>query len=126
MKKLLIYDKKTTYMYPSGKIATPEVVMKDYPACEHFKFVIETNQRQEVIYGFYNLAGLRDSYGIADSLSDEEAIIQIEEILNTSEEETTTEPSAEERQAAALEAMASGATAESTDVMNILLTGEEA
>lgn len=103
MKKLLIYDRKTTFMYPSGKVATPEVVKADYPACEHFTFVIETNQRKEVIYGFYNLSGLRDSYDIDDSLSDEEAIAQIEEIMNTPEEVVEGEPSAEERIAAALE-----------------------
>ena len=100
------------------------MVKADYPACEHFTFVIETNQRKEVIYGFYNLSGLRDSYDIDDSLSDEEAIAQIEEIMNTPEEEST-EPSIEERQAQALEQIASGATAESTELMNILLTGEE-
>lgn len=102
MKKILIYDKKTTYMYPNGKVATPEVVKADYPATEYFTFVIETNARKEVIYGFYNLSALRGSYGIEDSLSDEEAITKIEEIMNTPEE-VSDEPTAEERIASALE-----------------------
>ena len=102
MKKLVIYDKKTTYMYPSGVVATPEKVKSDYPASEHFTFVIETNARQEVIYGFYNLSSLRDSYNIDDELSDEEAVSIIEEIMNAPEE-VSYEPTAEERIASALE-----------------------
>ena len=125
MKKLLIYNRKTTYMYPSGKVATPEVVVNDYPASQSFKFIIETDEAKEVIYGFYPFSSLKSQYNIDASLSDEEALLAIEEIINTPVEEST-ESTAEERQAAALEAMASGATAESTDVMNILLTGEEA
>lgn len=102
MKKLLIYDRKTTYMYPSGKVATPEVVAKDYPASQSFKFIIETDEAKEVIYGFYPFSSLKSQYEIDSSLSDEEAITQIEEIINTPEE-VSTEPSAEERIAAALE-----------------------
>jgi hypothetical protein len=37
----------------------------------------------------------------------------------------STEPTPEERQAQALEAIATGATSETTAVMNALLTGEE-
>jgi len=37
----------------------------------------------------------------------------------------SSEPTPEERQAQALEAIATGATAESTAAMNALLTGEE-
>ena len=101
MKKLLIYDRKTTYMYPSGKVATPEVVAKDYEASQAFKFVIETDEAQEVMYGFYPFSSLKSRYEIDSSLSDEEAIAQIEEIMNTPEEVVEAEPSAEERIAAA-------------------------
>lgn len=102
MKKLIIYDKKTTYMYPSGAVATPERVMKDYPAAESFTFVIETTEAQEVMYGFYPLSSLRSQYNIDSSLSVEESLLSIEKIMNV-HEEASTEPTAEERIASALE-----------------------
>ena len=49
-----------------------------------------------------------------------EAIEAFEDARNT----PSNEPSAEERQAAALEAIASGATAETTAALNALATGE--
>ena len=125
MKKIIVYDKKTTYMYPNGKVATPEKVLSDYPACEYFTHVIETNESKEVIYGFYSLSGLRSHHGIDKNLSEEEAIEKIEEIINTPKE-VSTELTTEERTAQALEEIARGTTSESTDVINILLTGEEA
>ncbi len=103
MKKLIFYDKKTTYMYPSGKIATPEVIAKDYEASQVFKFVIETDKNQEVIYGFYPFSSLKSKYNIDTSLSDDEILLAIEEIVNTPEEMVEAEPTAEERIAAALE-----------------------
>ena len=100
--KLIKYDKKKTFMYPNGKVASPERVLLDYPACEYFTFVVTTDEKEEVFLGFDNLSVLRSVYKIDIAVSDEEAIAAIEEIMNTPEE-IIDEPTAEERIAAALE-----------------------
>lgn len=102
MTKLEFYNNNKTYMYPTGVLATPERVKKDYPATEVFKFVVTTNEAGEVIYGLDTLSSLRSNYEIDSSLSENDALAAIEEILNTPQEVDDT-PSAEERIAAALE-----------------------
>lgn len=101
MKKLEIYDGTKTYMFPSGKIATPEIMKKEYPAILAFKHVIITNDAREVCFSILPFATLKSDYSIESSLTDEDAIEAIEEILNTPEPEA--EPTAEERIASALE-----------------------
>ena len=124
MKKLEIYLGTKTYMFPTGKVATPEVMEASYPAIAVFTHVIETDEAGQVCYAITPFATLKSRHGIDSSLTDAEAIVKLEEILNTPEE-VIDEPTAEERTAKALEEMAAGATSESTEVMNILLTGEE-
>ena len=124
MKKLEIYNGTKTYMFPTGKIASPEVMIDSYPAVQVFTHVIETDEAGQVCYAIIPFETLKARYGIDKTLSDDEAIAKIEEIINTPEE-VSDEPTTEERTAQALENIASGATSESTDLMNILLTGEE-
>lgn len=99
---LKIYDEKTR-MYPSGKIATKDVVYADYPAVQVFTHVIETDENDQMIYAINNLSALRTSYGIDKGLSDQEAVVAIQEIMNTPAEPVEAPVSAEERIAAALE-----------------------
>lgn len=103
MKKLKIYDSKKVYMFPNGKVATPEVMAINYPAIQVFPHVVETNEAEEVCYAITPFATLKSRYGIDSSLTDEEAIAKLEEILNTPEEVVEDEPTAEERIASALE-----------------------
>lgn len=103
MIKLEKYTGKKTYMFPNGEIATKEAVISHYPAVEMFTFVVGTDTSGQVMHSLDNLSSLRDVHGIDPSLSDDEAIAAIEEKLNAPVEETT-EVSAEERIAAALEA----------------------
>lgn len=124
MKVLEIYDGKKTYMYPNMTLATPEIMIANYPAILTFKHVIETDKAGQVCFAIENLSAMRSRYDIDENLSDEEAVQAIQEIINTPEE-VSTEPTPEERTAGALEQIASGATSESTEAMNILLTGEE-
>lgn len=124
MKVLEIYDGKKTYMYPTGKIATLEVMLEKYPAILTFKHVIETDEAGEVCFAIDNLSALRSRFNIDKSLTAEEAVKVIQDIINTPEE-VSTEPTTEERTATALEEIASGSTSASTEAMNILLTGEE-
>lgn len=101
--KLEKYTGTKTYMFPTGALATPEVVYSRYPAAKEFVFVVGTDERGEVMQSMDNLSVLRSVYGIDSSLTEDEAIAAIEEIINAPVEETT-EVSAEERIAAALEA----------------------
>lgn len=99
---LKIYDEKTR-MYPSGKIATKDVVYADYPAVQVFTHVIETDENDQMIYAINNLSALRTSYGIDKGLSDQEAVTAIQEIMNTPAGPVEAPVSTDERIAAALE-----------------------
>lgn len=124
MKKVIKYDGTKVFMYPNGKIANREQILSDFPAALTFTHIIETDEHEEVCFAVQNLSAMRGIYNIEASLSENEAIAKIEEIINTPEEYST-EPTAEERTAAALEAMAAGQSTENSQALDILLTGEE-
>lgn len=102
MKKVIKYTGEATFMFPNGAIATPEVVYEQYPAVKIFTHIIETDDNCQVIYAIQNLSAMRGMYGIDTSLTEDEAISAIEELINNPPEEST-EATAEERIAAALE-----------------------
>lgn len=118
MKLLEKYNGTKTYMFPNGDIATPEKILHSFPACLTFPHVVETDEGGEVLFALQNLSALKSIYNIDRSLSEEDAISAIQAIINTEPEHVE---SAEERQATALEAIASGATSETTEVINALL-----
>lgn len=101
MKKIIKYDRTKTFMYPNGEVATPERLLADFPAVAVFTHIIETDEQEQVCFAVQNLAAMRGVYGIDSSLTEDEAIAKIEEVINTPEPEP--EPSAEERIASALE-----------------------
>ena len=101
MKKVEKYTGDKTYMFPNGAIATKEVVLKKFPAALTFTHFVETDENSEVMWAFQNLSAMRTLYKIDSSLSEDEALAKIQEIINTSPPEP--EPSAEERMAAAME-----------------------
>lgn len=101
MKILKKYDPTKTYMFPSGTIATPEVVKQKYPATAVFTHLIETDESDQVLFALQNLAAMRTMYDIDPTLTEDEAIAAISDILNAPQPEPG--PSAEERIAAALE-----------------------
>ena len=88
-------------MFPNGVLATPEKMLEKFPAVLTFVHIIETDEAGEVCFAVQNLNAMRGFYGIEKSLTEEEAITKIEEIINTPEPEP--EPTAEERIASALE-----------------------
>lgn len=100
-KKIEKYTGDKTYMFPNGSIATKEAVLKQFPAALTFVHFVETDESGEVMWAFQNLSAMRTMYEIDSSLSEEEALAKIEEIINTPPAEP--EPSAEERMAAAME-----------------------
>lgn len=102
---MLVVEKYTgekTYMAPSGALYTKEAVLNDFPAALAFAHIVTTDENGEVMYAMQNLSAMRGQYEIDSSLSEDEAIAAIQEILNTPVEEDAT-PTAEERIAAALE-----------------------
>ena len=101
MIKIEKYTGSKTYMYPNGELASPERVKKDYPAVEAFVHIVETDEAGQVMFALQNLAAVRSQMGIDASLSEEEAIAEIEALRNTPAPEP--EPTAEDRIAAALE-----------------------
>ena len=100
-KKIEKYTGDKTYMFPNGAIATKEAVLKQFPAALSFVHFVETDENGEIMWAFQNLSAMRTMYEIDGSLSEEEALKKIEEIINTPPPEP--EPSAEERMAAAME-----------------------
>lgn len=103
MTKVKPYNKTKTYMFPNGKLATPEVVKAEYPAAFVFDHLIYTDEAEQVIFSIMSIAATRSHYNIDSNVSDSEALALIETIINTKDEETVTEPSATDRIAAALE-----------------------
>lgn len=100
-----IFEKYTgdkTYMFLTGKVATPAVIAAEYPATQHFAHIVQTDESGEVLYGILNLATMRSLHGIDPALSEADAIAAIQEAENTVVE-VVDEPTAEERIAAALE-----------------------
>ena len=102
MKKVIKYTGDKTFMFPNGGLATPEIVAEQYPAVTAFTHIVETDDNCEVLFAIQNLSAMRNIYNIDASLTEDEAIAKIEEIVNTPEPEST-EVTAEERIAAALE-----------------------
>ena len=105
MRKLIIYniEDNKTYQYPNGALATPERVLSDYPAIATFKHIIETDEFEQMFIGIQNLAMARTMYNVDKELYDEEAVLAIQDIMNTQDETAINTPSAEERIASALE-----------------------
>ena len=99
MIKLVKYDNETTYMFPSGKIATPEVMRAEFPAVTVIPHVLQVSGN--VCQAVMELEAMRARHNIDGALSEAEAIAAIEAKLNA--EPAEPEPSAEERIAAALE-----------------------
>lgn len=117
MKKIIKYTGDKTFMFPNGGLATPEIVAEQYPAVTAFTHIVETDESCEVLFAIQNLSAMRSIYKIDTNLTEDEAIAKIEEIVNTPEPEST-EVTAEERIAAALEyqVMASLPDEETSDV----------
>lgn len=101
MKIIEKYTGNKTYMFPNGAIATPEIIVEQFPAVNTFTHIIETDEAGEVCFAVQNLSAMRGFYNIDSSLTEEQAIAVIQEIVNTPDPEPG--PSAEERIAAAME-----------------------
>lgn len=100
MTKLEKWTGEKTYMYPNGELAIPQRINADFPAALTFPHLIGTDEGGEVLYSIQNLSSLRTTYEIDKSLTEDEAIKEIESKMN---EPQVQEPTAEERIASAME-----------------------
>ena len=123
MRVLEKYTGYKTYMFPNGGMGTPQAVKEKFPAVTAFTHVVETDESGEVMFALQNLSAMCTMHGVSQQLSENEKIAALSEILNAPDEEESS-VSPEIRQAEALEAIAEGATAETTEIIDILL-GEE-
>lgn len=124
-KRYVIWDEKSDIYTPSGAKFTAEEWMKRYP-------IVELETEYLVISGNAYNGGFCMVYSVmvdhyARQGCDFSACVEMQDYLDAIEafedemNAPSTEKSAEERQAEALEAIASGATSETTEVMNALL-----
>lgn len=102
MIKIKKYLGTETYMFPNGAIATPDVMASEFPAILAFPHVIETDENEQICWAVNNLSAMRSMNNIDPRLSEDEAIKALEELRNNPPV-VESEPSAEERIAAALE-----------------------
>lgn len=129
MKRYAIWNKQDSVITPTGRVFTPEQWIERYPIAglENTTVVCGAGEVNGAFFGtlgqmVQHFEALGCDFSVCETPEEKlEAIEAFEDAQNA----LPTEPSAEERQAAALEAIASGATAESTAAMNALLTGEE-
>lgn len=129
MKRYAIWNKIDPIITPIGEVLTAEKWMERYPvaALDSITVVCAAGEVNGAFFGtlgqmvqMYEAEGA--DFSACTTAEEKLAVIEaFEDAMNT----PSGEPTPEERQAAALEAIATGATAESTAVMNALLTGEE-
>ena len=102
MKVIEKYTGEKTYMFPNGSLATKDAVLQQFPAALSFAHIVETDENGEVMFALQNLSAMRSIYNVDAALTEDEAIAAIQKIINTPEP-VNTEPTSEERIAAAME-----------------------
>jgi hypothetical protein len=129
MSRYAIWNKKDAILTPIGEVITAEKWIERYPIAglDSIKVVCAGGEINGAFFGtlgqmveMYTKEGC--DFSACETDQDKLDVIEaFEDARNT----PSGEPTVEERQAAALEAIAIGATSESTAAMNALLTGEE-
>ena len=128
MKKYAIWDKVSPIITPIGEVLTAEQWVSRYPVAgvPSITVVCAAGEINGAFFGtlgqmvqMYEAQGA--DFSSCETAEDKLAVIEaFEDEMNT----PSNEPTAEERQAAALEAIAEGATSETTAAMEALLNGE--
>lgn len=129
MKRYAIWDKKSPIITPIGEVLSSEQWIERYPVASLASITVVCSAG-EINGGFFGTLGQMVQMYEAQGADFSECTTAEEklEVIEAFEDAMNTpsgEPTAEERQAAALEAIAEGATSETTAAMNALLTGEE-
>lgn len=96
---ITLYDRKKTYMFPSGKLATPEVVANEYPATQAFDYVFFTDAAGQVVSRMEPLNKLCEQYKVDLSGTSEEKMANLRAAIEA--EEQANKEAAEARAASA-------------------------
>ena len=128
MKRYAIWDKHSPIITPVGEVLTAEQWIQRYPVAgvPSITVVCGAGEINGAFFGtlgqmvqMYENQGA--DFSACETDEDKLAVIEaFEDVMNT----PSTEPTAEERQAAALEAIADGQTTENAAAVNALLNGE--
>ena len=128
MARYAIWDKISPIITPIGEVLTPAQWIDRYPVAgvESIKVVCAGGEINGAFFG--TLGQMVDMYGkngcdFSDCVTDEDYLNAIEAFEDEMNKPSDV-PTAEERQATALEAIAEGATSETTAAMEALLNGE--
>ena len=129
MKRYAIWDKTSPILTPIGEVLSAEKWIERYPIAGVASITVVCGAG-EINGAFFGTLGqmvqMYEAQGADFSAcTTAEEKLEVIEAFEDAMNAPSTEPTAEERQAVALEAIATGATAESTAAMNALLTGEE-
>lgn len=134
MKRYAIWDKETPIITPIGEVLSAAEWIERYPVAS-VKTITVICAAGEINGGFFGTLGQmvqmceNEGCDFSSCITDEEKLAAIEAFEDAREEAAKAavlaEASTAERQATALEAIASGQTAESTAAMNALLGEEE-
>lgn len=128
MKRYAIWNKKDPIVTPIGEVLTADKWIERYPVAG-LETITVVCSAGEINGGFFGTLGQMKQMYEAQG-ADFSACTTNEEILEAIEAwedyvpEASTEPTAEERTATALEAIASGQTTENVAAMDALLNGE--
>lgn len=128
MKRYAIWDKQSPIITPIGEVLSAEKWIERYPVAgiPSITVVCGAGEINGAFFGtlgqmvqMYEAQGA--DFSACVTAEDKLAVIEaFEDAMNA----PSTEPSPEERQAQALEAIASGATSETTAAIDALLNGE--
>lgn len=130
MKRYAIWDKQSPIITPIGEVLTAEQWISRYPVAGLASITVVCSAG-EVNGGFFGTLGqmmqMYEAQGC--DFSECETAEEKLELIEAFEDEmnapaVSTEPTAEERQAAALEAIAAGQTTENAAAVDALLNGE--
>lgn len=128
MKRYAIWDKVSPVIVPTGAVFTAEQWKGKYPVAALDSITVVCSAG-EINGGFFGTLGQMvqmyeaqgADFSACETAEDKLAVIEaFEDAMNA----PSTEPTVEERQATALEAIAEGATSETTAAMEALLNGE--
>lgn len=100
MIKVIKYDDlNKNLMFPTGALASKQIIGEKYPGVLNFPHLLEVNG--DTLYSISPISTARSTHGVPEEMTEAEALAFIEEKINAPQPEP--EATAEERIAAAME-----------------------
>jgi len=77
------YTGSKTYMFASDKTKADEnAVLERYPMALEFTHIVHTNEGGETLLYLYSLSDMRSNYSLDSSLTENQAIAEIQRLMN--------------------------------------------